>query len=339
MASLIVFEHTHYLYLLWVLPALLTAAVWNYHRQTKAGRALGDAKLVNRLVNGSPRYVKPLNFILILLALAALITALANPRTPAKQMKPLAFADTEIVFVTDVSKSMLAADAAPNRLICAQSFMTAVVNSLKGELVGITLFAGNANTYLPLTDDYLFARNAINTLSPELIARQGTSLAGALKLSALQYNPAGKKLRILCLLTDGEDHSSGYGPVADSLRHKGIRLFAIAVGTEAGATIPVIDAAGNVSVKKDRNANTIVTRLNRQTLLTVAGNQRNQYLQLSDKKAAIKAFYIQLNQLQQQNRQAAIELKNNGSLFLYIALVLTGIAMVFPAVVTTRSNE
>jgi Ca-activated chloride channel family protein len=337
MADIIGLENGQYLYLLWLIPLLAAAAAVNGHRQRSASATLGNAKLVNNLIVKAPSYLYVARVLLLLSALTALIFALANPLTEGNSKKPSVKADTEIVFVLDVSKSMLSADVLPNRLAASQNFILKVMNKSNGEQIGISIFAGSANAYSPLTADYAFTSNAIRAISPNLIARQGTSLAEALKISALQYSPANKKLRFMCLLSDGEDHNSGYEKVADSLRRKGIHLFAIGVGTKNGGTIQEADPAGNISVKKGKDGSPVITQLYEQTLLAVTGGARGHYQELSDKNVIAGKLMKQVAKIQEDNRETVKGQKNCFQLCLIIALLLLAIETIISF--TQKTNK
>ena len=80
-----------------------------------------------------------------------------RPQTPGgTEAVPTRKAGADILVVLDVSKSMLAEDAAPNRLARAKADVAEFVDRVSGHRVGLVAFAGRASVMSPLTTDYGF---------------------------------------------------------------------------------------------------------------------------------------------------------------------------------------
>ena len=214
------FEEPTYLLCAWGLLAL-TLGFWLSRRAAdRAIRPLGSLPPDRRAGTPSPRRLyNALRYGLLLLAFAALVLALANPLRPRTRGAAPGPGPVELVFALDVSTSMLTADVLPDRLTVAKKFIDETTEGLRGEEVGVVVFAGNAQLALPLTADYDAVRAACRPLSPEDVPRQGTALAQALAHAALLFKST-RRTRIICLLSDGESHTPGHGAVADSLRSR-----------------------------------------------------------------------------------------------------------------------
>lgn len=188
-----------------------------------------------------------------LAGLALVVLALARPAydpRPQKAQKT----GRDVVFVIDVSRSMLAQDIRPNRLERAKLAVRDVLDVVEGDRVGIVAFAGNAIVKCPLTTDYAFARMMLDELSPDSVARGGTAIGDALRtttqlLAGDQADPAPStgRFRDIFLFTDGEDHESDPVKAAAAAGEKGIRIVAIGLGSDTvGAPVPapVAEASG-----------------------------------------------------------------------------------------------
>ncbi|MGI4863796.1 MAG: vWA domain-containing protein [Janthinobacterium lividum] len=274
------FEEPRYLHLAWLLP-LLAAGYWLSHYQLARAQA---ALLPTGW--GGPRGPARLRFCLKLalrlLALAALVLALAGPRRAQPSHPNLPQGAAKLVFVVDVSRSMLAADLLPDRLSQAQKVVAEVVKGLHGQEAALVVFAGQAQLYMPLTTDYEALIRSCPTIAPALVPRQGTSLAAALDLAARVFGAAASpQARVICVLSDGENHPAGYEALADSLGKAGISLYAVGIGTLAGGTMLVPGLNGGPAVlKRDGQGRPIVSHLQEAQLQRLVQHRPNHYIRL-----------------------------------------------------------
>jgi Ca-activated chloride channel homolog len=179
----------------------------------------------------------------------------------------------DLVVAIDASKSMLARDVAPDRLDRAKLELNSLLDSLKGDRVGIVAFAGDAYVQSPLTSDYAAAKLFLRAVDPEQMQQGGTNIGAALQLaqSMLENADRGAKDRVVVLLSDGEDLSGEEMEAAESLKAAGIKVYAVGIGSEAGEPIPELGKSGEVvGYKKDASGNTVLTRLDRAGLEAVA---------------------------------------------------------------------
>lgn len=169
----------------------------------------------------------------------------------------------DLVVALDASNSMLARDVKPSRLDRAKLEVTALLDRLKGDRVGLVVFAGDAFVQCPLTTDYAAARLFLRAVDPASMPQQGTAIANALLESkrVLDGGGRGSAAKALLLITDGEDQQGDALKYASELGDAGIRIYAVPVGSESGEPIPVTDKYGNVvSYKKDKEGRTVLTR-------------------------------------------------------------------------------
>ena len=130
---------------------------------------------------------------------------LANPKI-GTELNSINREGVDIVFAIDVSKSMLAEDVAPNRLLRSKRIISEIINSLNSDRVGIVAYAAQAIPQVPLTTDFASVKNFLQIIDTDMLSSQGTSIDSALNLAANFFDQNSETNRVLILLSDGEDH-------------------------------------------------------------------------------------------------------------------------------------
>ena len=255
------FAHPEMLWLLLLLPAIGLLA---YLRLRSGRRALASALtpvMARRLTGHLAGRAREGRLALTLLALALLILGGARPQRGTQYVTAKRMGG-DVIFALDVSESMLAEDLKPNRLQRARHEISAILDRLKGDRVGLIAFAGEAFVQCPLTLDYAAARMFLDYMTPELIPQPGTNLGEALRVAARAFSGESEGYRALVLITDGEDHAGDLTEAARAAHAAGVRVFAVGIGSDAGEPIPQRDAAGAVQgYKQDREGRVVMTRL------------------------------------------------------------------------------
>jgi len=295
---MIYFENNNYLYLSGIVILLIIMWLLNQRRIDRTSGLIGESKLVVNIAISSPLIIRVLKYGLYLLAFLSLIFALAGPYIMGVDEKTKNMSPTDIVFVVDVSKSMYVKDLAPDRLSRAKRLIKEIIDQLSSEEVGIILFAGKANTYMPLTADYYSFDKSVDAISADLVVQKGTSLNEALKIAGLIYSTDAKRTKVMCLLTDGEFHDTNYLSVADSLRKTGIKMFSFGLGTPAGGAVPADFNPNNEDVEKGVNSEAIFSQLHPAELVKITGNHPENYIQVADKGNAAPLFIGQLKKIE-----------------------------------------
>ncbi len=261
------------LFLMYLVPALAVVLFlfWAGRRlQQRAVRILFSTNTYKKLT----AHLLPQSkwrAVLMCLAVFFLFIALAGPQWGTEIMQAQgSFAQT--VIAVDVSASMRAQDVTPDRLDSAKTMLRMLVSNLKEERLGIIAFTSKAFIQCPITTDEDALRYFISSLNPNMLPVAGTSLAEPVKLAAqmLAKYPGQKAL---ILLTDGEDHSPEEITAAKTVAQKnGVRIIAVGIGTKEGTLIPdKVDASGRIlEYKKDKQGNTVVSKLDDKSLLTLA---------------------------------------------------------------------
>lgn len=229
---------------LWAAPAVVVLLVFALAAGSRALSRFMDPALHGRLIRGAPRRGGMARPALVGMAIAAVALALARPQGRLLDEEAMV-RGRDIVFVVDVSRSMLARDLAPNRLARAKVWIEDLVGSLGGDRVALVAFAGHAVVKCPLTTDYEFFRLALEDLSPASVSRGGTLIGDALRttLRDVLSDDQGGAYRDVILFTDGEDHESLPVAAAETIGAKGARIIAIGLGDPTAGT-PVPEGGG-----------------------------------------------------------------------------------------------
>ncbi len=264
----------HHPQLLWLLlPALALPALlwWFERRQAGALARFLSAVMQQRLALRPSPARRRVRLLCVFLTLGFGVLALCRPQTPGEvETVSTSQIAADLVVVLDVSRSMLAEDAAPNRLQRAKAEIADLLAKLKGHRVGLVAFAGRAQVLCPLTPDYGFFRMILDRTDPRSVGRGGTRIGDGLRLAKATFS-AGPGARLVLLITDGEDHDSFPLEAAQELKRGGIRVVAIGFGDERGSEITLTDpATGAKSFLADRQGQLVRSRLDGKTLRDIA---------------------------------------------------------------------
>lgn len=259
---------------LWLLPGALlvwAAVVLRERGQERALSSYISAPMQRRLASRLPSGRRTLRWALIGVSLVCGVLALSRPQSTG-EVETISSTQVaaDIMVVLDVSRSMLAEDAAPSRLGRAKAEISDLLSKLKGHRVGLVAFAGRAQVLCPLTPDYGFFRVVLDRADPNSVGRGGTRIGEGLRAAKGAFS-GGAGARVILLITDGEDQDSYPVEAAQALKADGIRVIAIGFGDERGSEITLTDAAtGARSFLVDRAGQLVRSRLDGKTLRDIA---------------------------------------------------------------------
>ncbi|PYO36776.1 MAG: hypothetical protein DMD37_01360 [Gemmatimonadetes bacterium] len=168
-----------------------------------------------------------------------------------------------LVVAVDISRSMLAEDAAPSRMARAIREARRLVQDLDGDRLGLIAFAGQSYILSPLSVDASALELNLDALDPDVASEGGTSLAPVLQ-QGRELVEAGSPLadRVLVVFTDGEAHDSLPDVLLAARRvaDNGVHLVLVAEGGRPPARIPVRDDRGQLQGwQQDENGVVIQT--------------------------------------------------------------------------------
>jgi Ca-activated chloride channel family protein len=282
------FAHPGLLLLLLLLP------LWSWWRRRAAPQRAIPFSRAAVLAQGpqpSLTWVRWLPW-LRLLALAGFIVAAAQPRSGARAER-VSSDGIDIALVVDISSSMLAEDFQPqNRIEVAKEKVKRFVVGRKSDRVGLVAFSGEALTQVPLTTDYPVVLTAIDNLQVGQL-EDGTAIGTAIATAANRLRTAPGRSRVMVLLTDGENNRGAIDPrtAAQAAGAFGIRIYAIGVGSEGMAAVPV--GRGLFGLRYENRP----VKIDEALLTEIATNTGGRYFRAKDAEA-LQSIYEQIDALE-----------------------------------------
>lgn len=257
-----------YFWLLFLIPILIAGIVLLRHFSEKKIKKIFGEKNTSKISPffSSRRWRFKLFF--LCMGLLFLILSLARPQLGSRQ-EEVKSEGVEMMILVDVSDSMLANDISPSRLDQAKIEINHFIDSLVGHKIGLIAFAGSATLLSPLTNDPLALKLYTDSLSPLSVSSQGTQFERALIEAEQAFERGGtnedsgrKASHVIVIFSDGEDQEGAALEKAKKLSEKGVRIYTVSYGTEAGAKIPLRDNLGYLrGYKKDSSGQEIVTKV------------------------------------------------------------------------------
>ena len=168
-------------------------------------------------------------------------------------------------------------------------------------------------------------------MNTDMMTSQGTAIREAIELAKTYYDDEEQTNRILVIISDGEDHEGDAAEIAEEANDQGIRIFTIGVGNENGGPIPIKRNGVILNYKKDRNGETVITKLNEDTLREIAQEANGVYINgssTSEVVDTIKDLLDKMDKKEFESKQIA-DFKDQfqwflgfGILFLFIDIFL-----------------
>jgi Ca-activated chloride channel family protein len=292
------FANPEYLYALYAVPAFAALFWYLIIRGNKLLGSFAQKKLQNILMPNFSRPKTILKYAILLLAITLLIISAADPQigTSLQEVKQTGI---DVYICLDVSLSMKADDIKPNRLEKAKYQISTLIRKLKGDRIGLAIFAGEAYVQFPLTTDYSAAGLFLNAVDFNSVPQPGTAIASAIDLAVKSFDYRTSTQKVIVLITDGEDHEGDIDKsVADAVS-KNIKIYCIGLGSLQGSPIPVNNAQGQaVDFKKDNEGNIVITKLDEAILQHIASQGNGKYFRGSNYEDHLDKIYSDLSSMQ-----------------------------------------
>lgn len=319
---MIQYEQTLYFYLLLVIPLMVMGYVLFIFWKKRVLKSLASAKMMDHIAPERSTFKGWFKQILFLLGWAFICLGLVNPQI-GTELETVKREGVDLVFAIDVSKSMLAEDIAPNRLEKAKRLTSELINQLVSDRVGIIAYASSAIPHLPITTDYTAARLFLSSLDTNMISSQGTAISAAMRLAETYFDDENQTNRVVCIISDGEDHGDDALEAASRAALLGITFFTVAVGTEKGSVIP-ITIGNSTSYKKDENGEVVITKSDFNQMQSIAKATNGLFLDGTNTEDVVTAIIDRLKDIDKQEFEAKqfAKFKDQFQWFLGIGLFL-----------------
>jgi Ca-activated chloride channel family protein len=200
------------------------------------------------------------------------------------------------------------------------------------------VFAGDAYVQLPITTDYSAAKLFLSTVNTDIIPTQGTAIGKAISLSMRCFDIENGQNKAIIIITDGENHEDDAMEQTKLASEKGVFVHTLGMGLSKGGPIPVYNKYGNnTGYRKDKEGNTIISKLNEQMLQDIASAGKGTYVRANNTQAGLSALFAEINKMEKKEIGSMIftDYKDRFQLFLSIALFL----LIFDLVLLSRKNN
>ncbi|MCH7526391.1 MAG: VWA domain-containing protein [Planctomycetes bacterium] len=264
------FDHLAMFHLLWAVPVLGFVYWWGFARNRRALGRFATLNLLRTLIPSVSIGRRRFKAVMVLSAVAMLVVALSGPRW-GTHWEEVQRRGIDIIFVLDVSNSMLAEDDKPNRLERAKLDIKDMLEVLPGDRVGLVAYAGKSALVCPLTVNYGSFRLALEEVGTYSAQRGGTNIGDAVRHAMECFVDKVKDHKAIIILSDGGEEDESYATEAaqKAFEERGIRVFTVGYGDMVeGGRIPVIRDGQRVYMQFEGQE--VWTKLNPSTLQAMA---------------------------------------------------------------------
>ena len=269
-------------------------------------------------------------FILISFAISGIILALTDPVKRGKEQK-IDIKGVDMMICLDISNSMMTEDVAPNRLDNAKKILNTVLDNLDGDRIGIVTFAGNALNILPLSTDYITAKEALEQSTPSSISNQGTNIGLAVEKAIKGFPKNEIANKMILLITDGEDHQDGYEDAIKLAKEQKIPIHTITIGTTAGGVVPYYQNDQKIGDLTDPSGKTVVSKVNTSIAKQIASETKGTYIGSTSTAGIVNSIIKETNKLIKTGNKVSVLIgfEHYFIYFVVVALILLLVEWLF----------
>jgi Ca-activated chloride channel family protein len=329
---MIEFKNEDFAWFFLLIPLIVASFMLYTHLRRKRLARYGDINLMKPLMPLVSRYRGWFKIILTCLAIFFFVLALMQPRI-GEVVDEVQSKGIEAVIALDVSNSMLATDFSPSRLERSKMAISRLVEGMKGDRIGLIVFAGDAYMQLPITNDYMSAKIFLNAINTSIVSRQGTNIEKAIVLAMKSYSSQSEKSRALIIITDGENQEGNPVEIAEIAHKDGITIHTIGIGSAQGSPIRF----ANGDMMKDKNGQIVVSRLDETTLQQIAAAGGGSCTIANPSDLGLNAVLKNIKEMEKRDLLSS-RFKAYYELF-YIPLAFALILLALEALILERKNK
>ncbi len=316
------FAHPEYFYFLLVIPVFFVLFIISRINRSRSLRKFGNNDIIAQLMPSVSTSRPIIKFILWMLALGFIITALAQPQFGSKLLTSKR-KGVELIIALDVSNSMMAEDIKPNRLERAKRAIAKLTERLRDDKLGLIVFAGQAFVQLPITTDYVSAKLFLDAINTSIVPVQGTAIGAAITMATKSFSPNFAGSKAIIVITDGENHEDDAVGAAKTAQEAKIVVHTIGMGLPQGAPIPV-GPEGSSDFLKDKSNNIVVTKLDESMLTQISSAGNGTYIRANNAEVGLNNLFNEIEKMEKSEMDSReySEYDDQFPLFLTLALVM-----------------
>ena len=278
-----IIQDFHFLRPAWlvaIIPAIIfVVAMWRVNSNITAWDKAIDKNLLPFLLDRSKNAAQRTPLLLLLLAWIVSTVAMAGP-VWEQLPQPVQKREDAIVIVMDLSLSMFAPDHNPSRLDLAKRKLRDILALREEGQTALVVYAGDAHTVTPLTDDVVTIDALVPSLSPNIMPLFGSDPIPAIDMAISLLDDVESTDGRILLMTDGISGFDQEQLITEQVQDTNYELLVLGIGTEEGAPIRTSDG----SFLTDETGAMVIPTLNKNVLQSLANRVNGRYhdIQLSD---------------------------------------------------------
>jgi len=271
-------QHLERVHLIWVV-LLFVGCLFVLELRARGALASFLSPVMQRRLSAQASFARAmLRLGLLTGSLVMCVLALMQPQVRGEtETVAVSEASADVLFVLDVSRSMLADDAAPNRLARAKAEIAQLVGKLEGDRVGLIAFAGRAVPVCPLTPDHAYFSTVLSTVDTHSAGKGGSRVGEAIKAGVRAF-PQGPGAKLMVLITDGDDQDPYTQEAAKAARDAGVKIVVIGLGSEAGSQIVLTDPQTGAKTTLMYEGKPVISKLDGPALQKIAITTEGAYI-------------------------------------------------------------
>jgi len=306
------------------IPLLILVYIVNLIWKNKALKRWSDVQLLSYSTPSISSFKTTFKAILFFSALSLFFVAYLNPQFGTKE-KTSEVKGIDIIVALDVSTSMLARDLSEekSRLDLAKRGIEDLTKQLRGDRFGVVVFAGKAFTQIPITSDYSAVKLFLPAISTDMMSSQGTAIGNAIDIALNSFDFNTSTNKAIIIISDGENHEEGAKDMAEKAIEKGVVINTIGMGTNKSVPIPIYEKNKFLGNKKDKDGNTVLTKLNEEMLKELASIGSGTYVKATAGNTGLEIILDNLKNLEKRayDKKQYLEYEDQFQWFLALGIL------------------
>ena len=281
------FAHPGLLFLLLLIPFFILLYGWARYARHKKLKKFGNLKTLSPLMPDVSPFKPPLKLAIEMAALFLIIFCLARPWGGVKDEKTVK-EGIEVIIAMDASNSMYASSTSDekgaDRMRTAKLMLEKLINRLDNDRVGLIIYAGDAYTLIPVTNDYVSAKMFLNSIDPSQLDNQGTDIASAIRMATTSFSDDKNIGKAIILITDAEEleNEEGVMTSARQAAQDGIQIDVVGLGSSTPVPIPLKSGGYMIDPFTGQR---VMTALNEDLAANIAREGKGIYVNASNREA------------------------------------------------------
>lgn len=281
------FAHPQLLYLLLLIPFFVILYVWARFARRKKLKKFGNYSSIASLMPEVSPFKPPLKLTIEMTALFLIIFCLARPWGGVKDEKTVK-EGIEVIIAVDASNSMYASSTSDekgsDRMRTAKLMLEKLINRLDNDRVGLIVYAADAYTLIPVTNDYVSAKMFLNSIDPAQIDNQGTDIASAISMATTSFSQDKNIGKAIVLITDADEleDPDGVMNAVKKAANDGIQIDVVGLGSSTPVPIPLKNGTYIIDPLTGQKA---MTALNEDLAASIAQAGNGIYVNASNREA------------------------------------------------------